>query len=426
MESLIGGLLAMMKTIAALIGLVVCLVACAPTIAPAGDFNAFTQALEQRVPGWLKQYNVPGAAIALVHNGEVAWAQGFGLADKAQNTPVTKETIFQVASVSKPVSAWGIMTLVEEGRITLDVPVDPLLSRWHLPPSKFDVNSVTVERLLSHTAGLSLPGYIGFDPEHDTVPLEQSLAGNNNGMGPVELVREPGSAYSYSGGGYSMLQLMVENVVGERFENFMDERVLIPLGMDASRYDTVPYPGAATPYDKGGQPMPTYVFSELAAAGLYSNVKEMGYFIAANMPGPNGEPAGRGVLKPETLTRMFTAMPNTNGHQGLGFALATLPDGTQIIHHNGSNRGWKSYIAGIPTWGEGLVTLTNSEGGAPFNEAVNCAWLGWAAGSTPVECQLDTLIPIGIAAGVGVIGAVLFISYRVWQNKRRTRQTTQN
>lgn len=309
------------------------------------------------------------------------------------------------------------MSLVEEGRIKLDTPVDPLLSRWHMPPSKFDVNGVTVERLLSHTAGLSVPGYIGFDPEHGIVPLGQSLAGNDNGMGSVELVREPGSAYSYSGGGYSVLQLMEEDLLGERFENFIDERVLIPLGMDASRYDIIPYPGAATPYDKSGNPMPTYLFSELAAAGLYSNAKEMGYFVAANMPGQNGEPAGRGVLKPETLARMFTAMPNTNGHQGLGFALDSLPDGTQIIHHNGSNRGWKSYIAGIPARGAGLVTLTNSEGGAQFNEAVNCAGMGWVAGSTPLERQLDTLLPITIGAGVVVIVALLFIGYRVWLNR---------
>src|SRR5690348_3043880 len=112
----ITGSVQMMKFPVFFIVIVLCLAACAPTIAPAGDFDAFTQALEERVPDWLARYNVPGAAIALVHDGEVAWVQGFGLADKAQNIPVTEETIFQVASVSKPVSAWGIMTLVEEGR----------------------------------------------------------------------------------------------------------------------------------------------------------------------------------------------------------------------------------------------------------------------------------------------------------------------
>jgi CubicO group peptidase (beta-lactamase class C family) len=390
-------------------------------VPPSSDVAAFTTSLENQVPAWMEQYRVPGLSIALVYGGEVIWAKGFGLADVDSATPVTSDTIFQVASVSKPVSAWGVMRLVEQNRLALDMPVDPLLTRWHFPPSSYEAKGVTVERLLSHTAGLSLPGYIGFAPDQKLPSLEQSLSGDTNGMGSLQIVREPGSAYNYSGGGYTVLQLLIEEISGQSFSDFMQTEILQPLDMTTSSYTSAPDFPVTTAYGKSGDILPNYVFTELAAAGLYSTAPDMGRFVAANMSGPNGEPAGRGILSPEALAEMFSPMPNTDGHQGLGFALGILPDGTPFVHHNGSNRGWKSYIAAIPERGQGLVTLTNSDLGDDLNQRVNCAWLGWVTGSTPLECQLDTLLPIVAAAILILLIVVAFIAYRLLRHRRTTK-----
>ncbi len=403
-----------MRSLFAAACMAVCLFGCtAAPLPPGSDLAAFTASLEHQVPVWMGQDRVPGLSIALVQGGEVIWAKGFGLADVDSATPVTSDTVFQVASVSKPVSAWGVMRLVEQNRLALDAPVDALLTRWDFPASSYDAQGVTVERLLSHTAGLSVPGYIGFAPDQTLPSLEESLSGNTNGMGDVEIVQAPGSAYSYSGGGYTVLQLLVEEISGQPFADFMNTEILQPLDMNASRYTSSPDFPVATAYDKQGDVLPNYLFTELAAAGLYSTAPDMGLFVAANMTGANGEPAGRGVLSPEILAQMFSAMPNTGGHQGLGFALGTLPDGTQFIHHNGSNRGWKSYIAAIPARGEGLVTLTNSDLGDDLNQRVNCAWLSWVAGFKPIECQIDSVLPFVIAGILGFVIVVAFIIYRL-------------
>jgi len=118
----------------------------------------FAGQLDAMVLGFLDRPGIPGAAVGLIHNGEVAWTRSYGLADKENDVPVTLDTAFQVASISKPVAAWGVMRLAEQGRTDLDTPVERYLTRWHLPPSDLNHAAVTIRRLLSHTAGLSLHG----------------------------------------------------------------------------------------------------------------------------------------------------------------------------------------------------------------------------------------------------------------------------
>ena len=150
----------------------------------------------------------PGLAVALVCHGRTSWAAGYGFADQAKGQPVTPATRFQAASVSKPVTAWGVLRLVEQGRISLDEPVVGHLRRWRLPPSSFQAGGITIRRLLSHTAGLSVHGYAGQTLERPLPPIEASLSGEAGGSFPVELLEAPGRRWLYSGGGYSVLQLL--------------------------------------------------------------------------------------------------------------------------------------------------------------------------------------------------------------------------
>jgi len=142
--------------------------------------------LDEKIPAWLEEFIVPGAAIALIDDGKVILQKGYGYADVKNGVKVNGKTGFNTGSISKTVAAWGVMKLVEQGKIDLDSPAENYLTRWHLPETEYDVNKVTVRRLLSHTAGLSLHGYPGWSPT-DTLPtIEQSLSGKTNGVGDVK------------------------------------------------------------------------------------------------------------------------------------------------------------------------------------------------------------------------------------------------
>jgi CubicO group peptidase (beta-lactamase class C family) len=179
----------------------------------------------------------PGLAVALVHHGQVVWAAGHGVADRTTRQPVTPTTRFQAASLSKPVAAWGVLRLIEQGRIGLDEPVVSHLRHWRPPPSPFDADGITVRRLLSHTAGLSVHGYAGQTLDRPLPSIAASLSGEAGGSFPVELLDAPGGRWLYSGGGYSVLQLLVEELTGRPFADVMQAEVLGPLGMTVSSFD---------------------------------------------------------------------------------------------------------------------------------------------------------------------------------------------
>ena len=196
--------------------------ACAPGIRRSSitvdDLTTLTAALDQEMPGLLAAYNTPGATVAIVQNGELVWEKGYGLADQENNIPATPGTVYQIASISKTVAATGIMRLVEQGKLDLDAPASQYLTRWQIPNSAYDESGVTIRRLLSHSAGLSVHGYPGFEPNATLPSLEEALSGQPLGSSySVEVVAEPGQAFSYSGGGYTLLQLIVEEVSGQDF-----------------------------------------------------------------------------------------------------------------------------------------------------------------------------------------------------------------
>ena len=326
---------------------------------------ALAHALDAVVAPALRREHVPGAAVAVVRSGRVAWARGYGNARR--RTPVTAHTVFQVASVSKPVAAMGALRLVEEGRLALDRPV----TAWRFPPSEHDARGVTLRRLLSHTAGLSVPGYGGHDPGRPLPETSASLGGDSAGAGPVRLVAEPGSGYRYSGGGYTVAQLAIERAVGEPFAAWMRRAVLRPLGMTSSSFDPAAADGprAARAHDRNGRPMPTYRYAEQAAAGLHASAEDLGRFVAALMPGPRREPPGRGVLRVGGVRAMTTPAPASGGGYGLGLELEELAGGVRMISHGGTNRGWRAQIAAFPDRGWGIAVLTNGENGQAIIDA---------------------------------------------------------
>ena len=365
------------------------------------------------IPQLMEQYKVPGVAVSLVHNGEAVWTKSYGLADREQTIPVTDETVFQVASISKAVTSWGVMKLVESGRLELDAPVEQYLKRWHLPPSQYDASGVTVRRLLSHSAGLNVDGYPGLPPDAELPSLQASLDGNNGGAGALRIVMEPGAQFSYSGGGFTLLQLIIEEVTGESFSAYMQRNVLDPLGMTHSSFDWRAdlRPATAIAYSEMGHPLPNYLFTEKAAAGLYTTAADLARFIAAEMPGPDGEPAGRGVLSPDTLTLMSTPVIQS---QGLGQGVFKLPDGSRKIEHSGKNQGWVAVISANPKHGVGIVVLTNSDNGAALFKEIYRDWSRYLFMEFPIRI-LILILTLGV-----LICAISLI--RMNARKRRSKE----
>jgi len=353
--------------------------------------NLFWENLDDTLPGRLKELKLPGVAIARIENGEIASTHTHGFADITSQKPVTEETLFQIASISKSVSSWGVMKLVESGRVDLDAPISRYISRYVLPDSEFDANEVTVRRLMCHTAGISHSGFQGVNPKYKLPSLEQLLCGDippqdefqkscsaaqDQGAGareertPVHIKYRPGETHRYSGGGTTLLELMIEEVSAQTFPEFMQENILNPLGMKNSSFspDKLDANNVATAYDPELDALPFYGFAAKVAAGLNCNIIELGKFACAEMVGAKDEPPGRGVLTPESITTLLSretfaeTFGETDMYVSPGHFLLEI-GGKKVVQHTGGNTGWRTVYTIIPELKKGQVILINSQNG---------------------------------------------------------------
>ncbi len=347
-------------------------------IAEEGDAAGFTEAVKQAI----EHESNGNVAYRLIESGEIVgeYYQSIG-------EPVDQDTLFQVASLSKWITAWGVMRLVDEGKLDLDAPVSTYLSRWQLPESEFDDDGVTVRRLLSHTAGLiDGLGYGGFEPGVQIQTLEASLTraidASPNADGRTMVGIEPGTEWKYSGGGYTLMQLLIEEISGKAFNTYMTETVFEPLGMNRSTFIVdANTSNVAEFYDIDRSVAIHYRFTGLAAASLYTSVADLTQFLAAHVAGSQGEPIGRGVLKPETVANMREPHGFQAGYEiwGLGTMLL-VPDGAGdfIIGHDGNNDPAINTTARIdPRTGDGFIMLASGTQLLPTR--LGGEWVFWKA-----------------------------------------------
>ncbi|BAP32439.1 penicillin-binding protein [Chryseobacterium sp. StRB126] len=312
-----------------------------------------------------KNNHVPGVAIAVIQNGKVAWTQCIGLANVESKKPITTETIFNVGSVSKMVSAWGLMQLTEKRLVTLDEPVAPFLVRWKLPVSQYDISKVTLRRILSHTAGLSVHGYGGSEQGAPLLSLEESLSGKTKRNGEsVRLISEPGTKWEYSGGGYTLAQLLLEERTKEKFADYMKKNVFEPLGLNNTHYEWTEemMANSATAYDTSGKPIKNRIFTEQAAAGLQTTILDLAHFVELSIT-PDSKPLNK-VLKSTTLQLMEKpVLPfSEQGKSGLGYRFMNY-EGFETIGHTGENEGWSAGVFMHMPTKSGIVILCNGSNG---------------------------------------------------------------
>jgi CubicO group peptidase (beta-lactamase class C family) len=391
----------------------------APGAARAGDADLFADVLDARMPELLETYGVPGAVVAYIDNGAVAWTHAYGLADLKTGAPMRPEMVFNHGSDGKVLTAWGLMRLVELGLVELDAPANRYLKRWQIQSDAYDPDGVTLRRLLSHTAGLTVPGFNDYGPRRTLPSLVDMLEGRNQLDGAVVIGWKPGTRSEYSGGGFVILQMVIEDVTGEPFAGFMQREVIGPLGLTSLRWAWTPdlIAQAPTPHGLLDEPLAYRQLAGQAVGSEISTVADFARFVAAAVEGPAGEPAGRGVLQPETVRQMAAAQPATNGTAGLGYGLGNTAGG-QLLMHFGSNPGWNAHFVIHTGQRQGFVIANNGMRGHPLNLAVHLLWLktvfGVSGGPAPQPASTSYGVTETILGGLAALLAVPLLFAAVW------------
>lgn len=307
--------------------------------------------------------HVPGVSIAVIYDGKIEWARGFGVTSLG-GSPVTPETLFQAASISKPVAALAVLRLVEAGKLSLDTDVNQYLKSWQLPGNAFtDKTKVTIRELLTHTAGLTVHGFAGYAAGERVPTLIQVLNGEKPAnSAPIRVDTEPGTMWRYSGGGYEIAQQILIDVTGQPFPKLMHDTVLAPIGMTHSTYEQ-PLPTSrigeiALPYQGNGKPIEggPHTYPEMAAAGLWTTPSDLARYALEIQQTLAG--ASHKVISQTTVKMMLT--PGLN-QWGLGPELGG-GTGLRYFSHGGANEGYRCHLVAYFK-GDGVVVMTNGDNG---------------------------------------------------------------
>jgi CubicO group peptidase (beta-lactamase class C family) len=314
----------------------------------------------------MKRYKVYGVSVAFFEHGRILWTRTYGLADLAHKTPVTRETLFQAASISKPETAMAALHLVEEGKLNLDENVNDVLRSWKVPDNEFTKEQkVTLRRLLSHSAGLTIHGFPGYARREAVPTLVEVLNGTKPAnTAAVRVDTVPGTIWRYSGGGFEVTQLLLTDVTGETFPTLMHDIVLEPAGMTHSTYEQpLPqklWPLAAVPYRSSGEPVAGgwHTYPEMAAAGLWTTPSDLAHLAIEVQREYAGESSK--ILSQKMAHEMLTVQ---KADWGLGFEV-TSTNGALRFGHGGSNEGYMCDLqAYVGLDGEGIAIMTNSDNG---------------------------------------------------------------
>lgn len=331
----------------------------------------------------MAHYKVPGFSIALIDQEELAWAKGYGVLESGGEEVVTQKTIFQAASISKPVAAMVALHLVEAGLLDLDADVNAALHSWKVPENKHtQAHKVTLRNLLSHTAGITVHGFPGYPAGKQLPTLQQILDGEPPANSkPVRVRESPGTGFRYSGGGYVLVQQMIEDVTGRSLAGLAKELIFDTLGMANSTFDSllprVYLPQAATAHRKNGDQVPGkwHIYPEQAAASLWSTPSDLACLIVEVLKSYKNE--SNRVLSAEMTRQMLTPQVSW---VGLGFPIIKM-DGKTKFEHPGWNEGFHSLFVGCLDTGQGLVWMTNGANGKRLGREVTRAIpeaFGWS------------------------------------------------
>ena len=337
-----------------------------PSTAP-NDLGALT------ISELMTRFNVPGVSIAVIRDFQIHWAKGYGIADVSTGAAVNTETVFQAASISKPVAAMAVLRAVQDGLFTLDTDINKILTSWKLDGGQFTKDGpVTPRTLTSHTSGLGDGfGFPGYDPTDSVPTVVQFLQGSKlSNVGVIFMERPPMTLMEYSGGGVTLMQQALSDARKRPFADIMRDDVLRPIGMTRSTYEQ-PLPesfdrNAARAHSREGKAMGAkwHVYPEQAAAGLWTTPSDLARFAIEVQRAALGQ--SNRVLSRAVVNEMLT--PVGVGDYAVGFSIAKMGQGW-YFSHGGSNWGFRAILLAHKVKGYGLAIMTNADqGGAVASE----------------------------------------------------------
>jgi len=312
----------------------------------------------------MKHYGVPGVSIAVIQDYKIAWIKSYGIADKESQKPVTKQTIFLAGSISKSVAAYGALKLVEENKISLNENVNTFLKSWQVPKNKFTTQKkVTLKNILTHTGGITVDGFLGYDSESVIPTLLEILDGVEPANSqPIVINNIPGEDFNYSGGGYTVMQQMMIDIEQKPFPNLMNELVLNPLDMSNSTFNQPLSESqsniAATGYLEDGSMVKgkRFIYPEMAAAGLWTTAEDLAKFVVDIQNTLKNNDSN--VLSKSMTNKMLTPFFEGGG-PALGVFISESNDET-YFSHNGWIQGFCSEFTANKDNGYGVVVLINA------------------------------------------------------------------
>ncbi len=336
----------------------------------------------------MEHYGVPGLSIAVIKDNEIDWVKTYGVMDKESRLPVTTQTLFQAGSISKPVAAYGALRLVEQNKISLDENVNTYLQSWKLPDNEFtEEKKVVLKHLLSHSAGITVHGFLGYNTDLPVPTLIEVLNGESPANSSAIFVNKtPEESFRYSGGGYSVMQQMMIDIEEKSFPLLMNDLVLQPLGMSNSTYmqplQNKQLELAATGYLPNGSMTKgkRHTYPEMAAAGLWTTAEDLAKFAINIQQAVKGE--SNLILSKDLANKMLT--PFVEDFIGLGIFINKMNDEI-YFGHGGWDEGFSSELVAHKDKGYGVVILTNSNHPAFISELIR---------SVALSYQWDDYVPV--------------------------------
>lgn len=351
----------------------VALLAAAPTLRPDARRNLVERSLAPAVvlagepahtetlAAEMQRLAVPGVSIAVIDHGMLAWAEGYGATGK-DGAPVTPSTRFQAGSISKAITALGVLRAAAAGTVSLDRPVNDYLASWKLPDSeKGRAGEVTLRRLLSHTAGLNVQFFPGYEIEDAQPAVVDILDGRPPAnTAAIRITAAPGSEWRYSGGGYLVAQQVMAEVSRERFAQWAKRTILDPAAMTDSSFDPPSGGRYALGHLSGGRPVPGgyHLYPEGAAAGLWTTPSDLAHALLALSTSISGKPH---AILPQFFARIVLD-PVFPG-ESVGFDTGGS-GASQWIAKGGDTHGFAAYMVLYPWQAQGAVVMTNSAAGS--------------------------------------------------------------
>lgn len=345
-----------------------------PALHAADPFNGVRDSIRRQ----LADTSVPSVAVAVARDGRILWEEGFGWADRENRIPATAHTMYSLASISKPVTATGLMVLVRRGAIDLDKPVNDYLGGAKLRARVGDGGQATVRRVANHTAGLPLHYQFFYHGEpHRPPSRDETILRFGN------LVSAPGERYGYSNLGYGILDHVIARASGRSFAQFMRTAVFFPLGL--TRTSVGIGPGleqyAAVRYGPDGLPLPDYEFDHDGASAVWSSAHDLVRFAMFHLK--VHLPDQKAILPDDVIDAMQnpTAPIGANSGYGVGWRTDDHPAG-RIVSHSGGMPGVLTELRMVPSEKLAVVVLSNASAGLPqriADEILTAMLPGWKA-----------------------------------------------